>query len=72
MKRGKANGYNTEKMLDAINDYLYPTDDITAISKVSAQAKQEEAAKTLVEMDKAFGFVKDGDRYTSFAKPENN
>lgn len=71
MKRGKANGYNTEKMLDAINDYLYPTDDITAISKVSAQAKQEEAAKTLVEMDKAFGFVKDGDRYTSFAKPEN-
>tara|TARA_R100000664_G_C2758982_1_gene148301 strand:+ start:2710 stop:6771 length:4062 start_codon:yes stop_codon:yes gene_type:complete len=71
MKEGKANGYNTEKMIDAINDYLYPTDDIATGSKVSAQAKQEEAAKLLVEMDKSFGFVKGGDRYTSFTKPEN-
>jgi len=71
MKQGKANGYNTEKMIDAVNDYLYPTDDITAISKPAAQARQEEAAKLLVEMDKSFGFVKGGDRYTSFTKPEN-
>ena len=60
-KQGKVNDLNGEKVIDALNDYLYPTDDI--VSGLTPSAKQIEAAKQLIEMDKAFGLVKSGDEY---------
>jgi hypothetical protein len=63
-KQGKVNDFSGEKVIDALNDYLYPTDDIlSGAAAISPDAKQIEAAKQLIEMDKAFGLVKSGDEY---------
>jgi hypothetical protein len=63
-KKGKVNDFNGEKVIDALNDYLYPTDDLlSGVAGISPNAKQIEAGKQLIEMDKAFGFVKSGDEY---------
>jgi len=63
MKKGKVNDFNGEKVIDTLNDFLYPTDDLLSGLSQSANAKQVEAARNLIEMDKAFGLVKTGDKH---------
>jgi hypothetical protein len=66
MKSGKENGFSQEMVIKALDDFINPmTDDfidpkdINALSKAKSSAfkKQQDAAQTLIEMDKAMGFV---------------
>ena len=73
IKSGNANGSDAEKVMDALNDYLYPTDRIVggdATAKANALTVQNNAAKVLIEADRKFGFVK-SDNLSLNTKPEN-
>ncbi len=73
IKSGNANGSDAEKVMDALNDFLYPTDAIVgadAVTKANALTIQNDAAKVLIEADKKFGFVP-SDKLTLNTKPEN-
>ena len=73
IRSGNANGSDAEKVMDALNDYLYPTDMIVggdAVAKANALTIQNNAAKVLIEADKKFGFVK-SDKFSLNTKPEN-
>ena len=73
IRSGNGNGSDAEKVMDALNDYLYPTDRIVgddAVAKANALTVQNNAAKILIEADKKFGFVK-GDKFSLNTKPEN-
>ena len=63
-KSGKENSVAEKNIMNALDDYLFPTDDILdvtsegyAAARSTALAKQEEAAKILVETDKNLGWV---------------
>ena len=59
---GEANGITSETVIDALDDFLYPTDEILTSKEAiaAAKAKQNEAAKILISADESFGFVKPG------------
>jgi len=59
---GEANGITSETVINALDDFLYPTDEILTSKEAiaAAKAKQNEAAKILISADESFGFVKPG------------
>ena len=73
IRSGNANGSDAEKVMDALNDYLYPTERIVgndAAAKANALTLQNNAAKVLIDADRKFGFVK-SDKFSLNTKPEN-
>lgn len=70
-KNGEANGMTSETVMKALDDFLYPADEILTdpAQQIAAKAKQSEAAKILVDADKTFGLVK-SDRLNINTKPE--
>jgi len=56
-KQGDANGVTSKSIIDAIDGYLYPTDEILTDPSMKAGylAKQNEAAKALIEADQTLG-----------------
>ena len=61
-KKGEANGTSAETVIQALDDFLYPTDEILTTKEAiaAAKTKQSEAAKILISADESFGFVKPG------------
>ena len=73
IRSGNANGSDAEKVMDALNDFLFPTETLTSAGKevqASADTIRNSAAKVLIEADKKFGFVK-GDKLSLNTNPEN-
>ena len=63
-KSGKDNSVTEKNIMDALDDYLFPADDILDVSSAryavdysQALAKQAKAAEILVETDKKLGWV---------------